>query len=258
MRLAKWLIFLLIYCYTNAALSSENDPKIQVFASIFPPFSYLDQGEVRGVSVDLVRQVLTAAEMDYDVVIFPWARAYERSQITPNALLINVARTPEREALFKWVGEIVKFDVKILALKGTNNPKPNTLSDLSNGKIGGLRQDVKTAYLQQQGLTVQVINSEESGIRQLLAGRIDYLAADINSFQYRLTKLQLDPNDFEAVIDLKEISKPLYIAFQKNTPDAVVERLRVALNKVVPQSASNIDQQNIAAPTTSTQRAITD
>ncbi|MCE2595778.1 transporter substrate-binding domain-containing protein [Motilimonas cestriensis] len=248
MRLAKWLIFLLIYCYTNAALSSENNPKIQVFASIFPPFSYLDQGRVSGVSVNLVRQVLTAAKMDHDVVIFPWARAYVRSQLAPNSLLINVARTPEREALFKWVGEIVKFDVKIFALKGTNNPKPNTLSDLSNSKIGGLRQDVKTAYLQQQGLTVQVINSEENGIRQLLAGRIDYLAAEINSFQYRLTKLQLDPNDFEAVLNLKEISKPLYIALQKDTPDVIVERLRLALNKVVPQPAANIGQQDSVPP----------
>lgn len=232
----RWLVLCGLVLAANLAQANER-VRLHVFASIFPPFSYYEQDHITGISVDLVQRILKEADLAADFSIYPWARAYDRAQLKPNSLLLNIARTPERESLFQWVGEIVHFDVKVFTAKSSSLSRPRSLTDLAQGKVAGLRKDVKTDYLRQQGLSVEEVNSEETAIRQMLAGRIDYFAADVNSFNYRVRQMQLDVNQFEAVLDLTEISKPLYIALQKETSAEVAMQLRIALEKVIPQPA---------------------
>ncbi|MEG3619360.1 hypothetical protein V5T82_12905 [Magnetovibrio sp. PR-2] len=41
------------------------------------------------------------------------ARAYSTVQNTPNSVLFSVARTPDREDLFTWIGTLIDFAVHI-------------------------------------------------------------------------------------------------------------------------------------------------
>lgn len=67
-------------------------------------------------------------------------------------------------------------------------------------------------------------------IRKLWSGRIDLFAYSIEQAYFIIQKLDLDPNDFENVFVLYR--KDLYIAFNKNTEEKVIEDFQCVLEQI--------------------------
>ncbi|MEI8631015.1 hypothetical protein P4S72_00655 [Vibrio sp. PP-XX7] len=67
-------------------------------------------------------------------------------------LIYSIARTKERESLFKWVGPIAPYNVYLFKLKARSDIIVNTLEDVKKYRIGGAYQDVKQLYLVSQGI----------------------------------------------------------------------------------------------------------
>ena len=217
---------------SSAKADSSTAPDfsgISIVTSIYPPYSYSSANGLEGIAVRKVERVLAQLHLDKTISIYPWARAYETARTTPNTLIFSMARSEEREHLFKWVGTIVDFNVKIYRLKSRKDIKIETVKDLKNYRIGALNKDIKGDYLRLQGIPIETLSSEESGIHMLYRNRIDMIPVDAQSFKYRATKLGYSTNEVEEVITLTDISRPLYLAFNKDTPDNVVEAFRQAL-----------------------------
>lgn len=206
---------------------------LRIVSSEFPPYSFTDDQRLsQGIAVDLVKQLLDELNLQVPIEIYPWARAYEISQRKANTLIFLIARSPEREAHFKWVGPLIDFNVRLFRLKFRSNIAPAQLSDLKQYKVGSLIQDIKGQYLHKQGIPTIEYASEQTGILMLVRGYIDLMPAEINSFRYRVNQLGFDMADFEVALPLHEISRPLYLAFQKDTPDELVVRFRDALTEL--------------------------
>ncbi len=205
---------------------------VNIVTSEYPPYSFSEDDEIKGVAVERTRKVLSKLQLDTPITIYPWARAYETARVTPNTLIFSMARSQEREKAFKWVGTIVDFNVKIFKLKERDDIHVEKIADLANYSIGALNRDIKGNYLRSQGLKPQTYASEETGIRMLFRGRIDLMPIDMASFKYRMDNLNLPIDAVEEVITLSDISHPLYMAFNQQTPDAVVNAFREALDAV--------------------------
>jgi polar amino acid transport system substrate-binding protein len=50
-----------------------------------PPLNYLENGEVTGPSVDLVRNMAERAEVPIGIEVMPWARAYQQALDRPGS-----------------------------------------------------------------------------------------------------------------------------------------------------------------------------
>src|ERR1039457_4975179 len=72
-------------------------------------YAYLREGKVAGPATEVVELTLRKAGFaEYQIKLYPWARSYDMALKEPNVLIYLIARTPARESLFKWAGEIMK------------------------------------------------------------------------------------------------------------------------------------------------------
>jgi len=208
--------------------------EVKVVTSVYKPYSYAEDGAAQGIAVNAARQIFSELDFFPPINVYPWARTYNIALNTPNTLIFSMARTPEREDKFHWIGPIVGFDIHLFKHQERDDIQVNNMFELKRYHIGALRKDVKGQYLRKQGIEVTDINSEETGIKLLLTHRLDLMPADIHATRYRLREMGLNPNELKSVFHLKEISRPLYIAFNKKTPPELVALFREAYKKAFP------------------------
>lgn len=223
-----FLLFLtLVFAQNSFAVN-----KLRVVTSEFPPYSYSAGVAAEGLAVDQVRLLLEDAGLDSRIEAYPWARAYEVALREPNVLIFLIARTPEREAEFHWIGSLIDFDVKLFRLKDRDDIQLTDLRQLADYKTGSLIRDVKGEYLHKQGVRTISYATEESGVHMLKRGYIDLMPAEINSFEYRVQRLGYSRDDFSVAWELEAISKPLYLALSKGSSPAVVEQVQRAFARM--------------------------
>ncbi len=228
-KVLSGLLFFCTLVFGTTPLQANDLSKINVVTSYFPPFSFEEDGQVKGIAVDRAEQIFAHLNISPKINIYPWARAYTIAEKTPNTLIFSMARTDKREKAFKWVGEIVGFDVHLYRRADRGDIKIGSFDDLNKYQVVGLLKDVKTSYLKARGISVTGIRSENLGINMLIRGRADLMASDRNSMDYRIKQLGIKPNTLIPIFPLHELSKPLYAAFNKETDDKIIEKFREAL-----------------------------
>jgi len=225
----RFIVISLIFLCCNPAEASE----ISIVTEDFPPYSYLRDGKITGVSTEVVRAVLKEVGTDAEIKIYPWARAYRSALNEKNVLIYSIGRTKERENLFKWVGIVAPCDIYLFKLKERKEIKADSLDTAKHYVLGILRQDMCLDYLKSKGFdNITVSDTDEDSIKILVRKRVDLIPFAELSFVFSVRKLGYDPSDFEKVCFIKDLSEGLYMAFSKETPDILVERFKNALDKV--------------------------
>lgn len=216
-------LLLLLCCQVVQAASSE----MRVLAEDNIPFSYRQNGEVRGYCSEVVRATLEAAHLPYQVQIQPWARIYTVTLAQPGTLMYPMARTPEREDKFKWIGPMVPNRIALFRKKGRTDVVVHSLDDARPYRIGVVNMDFREIYLREKGFDessdkLMVVNSSDLLLPMLQAGRIDLVPLGLA----KCAPHGLNCKDIEPIYVLKELESDLYMVFGSNTSDAVVERVR--------------------------------
>jgi polar amino acid transport system substrate-binding protein len=228
-------LFLISLSFSFSESKAEVDlSEIKVITSQYEPYSYFQNGKAQGEAVNQAYKIFAQLKFMPTIKVYPWARAYQTALNTPNTLIFSMARTAEREDLFHWVGEIVNFNVYLFKDKKRSDIEFKELAQAAPYKIGALNEDVKGKYLAGKHLNITSLTNEETGIKMVLSQRIDLLPTDIVSMKHRLKKLGLEEDALVPVYFLNEISRPLYIAFSKDTPIETVNAFRVAYKKAFP------------------------
>ncbi|NVK20070.1 MAG: transporter substrate-binding domain-containing protein [Methylocystaceae bacterium] len=228
-----FLAFLFSFTVSHGKADADLS-KVNVITSFYEPYSYLSEGSPQGIAVNQARKIFAELNFFPAIKIYPWARAYTHALNEPNTVLFSIARTPEREEKFHWIGEIVGFDVYLFREKSRDDIQINTLSDATNYKVGALIKDVKGQYLEKNHVTVTEINNEETGIKMILNKRLELLPVDLVSLQHRLKKLGFDQDQLVPAFHLKEISRPLYIVLSRNSDPEVVAAFKAAYKRAFP------------------------
>lgn len=224
------------------AVAGQVPADLLVVTTEFPPYSYVSNGKLTGTATAVVRRALDRLGAQPAIEVHSWPRALEMARRRPNTLLYQVARTPEREAEFKWVGTVACFDVRLYARAGSRIPPLDAVEDAAGYRVGGLLHDVKTEYLLGKGVPVTTFTDEQNGTTMLLRGRIDLMASDAEAMRFRLQRSGHSAEDVVPVLRLADISTELYAAFGQGTADAVVDTFRDALVTVPPCSGAGTDR----------------
>lgn len=211
--------------------------EVKIVTENYPPYNYEENGKVKGVSTEIVRAVLKEMGLNIKITVYPWARTYRLALEEPNTLIYSIARTPEREHKFKWVGVIAPADQVLLSLKERTDIKLNNLDDTRKYKIGTVRDDVIEHHLLSNGFKVgkniDRCNNYNSNIKKLLRKRIDLCAIGKLVGYNILRKIGHEPGDtVKQVYRFDVLSEGVNMAFQKDTPDEVVNKFRRGLEKI--------------------------
>jgi polar amino acid transport system substrate-binding protein len=165
------IVLLLAICRLCSAVT------IALTTEDYPPFNTIDKttGKIHGVATDKVLALLQRAGEQYTLNAFPWSRAYQMALRLPNTCVFSTTRTPEREAMFKWVGPLVKNNWVVFA-RADDTRKPSSLEELMPYVLGAYRNDAVGEFLQAKGFKTDIATLDSDNPRKLLLHRFDFWA----------------------------------------------------------------------------------
>ena len=220
----------------NGVHAAENpDTELVLLTENFPPYNMAKNGKnfaqdenINGIAVDIVREMFKRADITYSLTLrFPWERIYKLALEKPGYGVFVMARLPDREKLFKWVGPIGPDDWIMLA-KADSKISLETLEDARKYKIGAYKGDAIAETLTKQGLKPIVVLRDQDNAKKLTSGQIDLWATGDPAGRYLARQ--------DGVTGLKTVlrfnSAELYLALNKNVPDETVAKLQAALDKL--------------------------
>ena len=218
------------------ALLAQAPARAQLIQGVteVTPYTFLQGGRVAGPATEIVEATLQRAGLDdYRIGMYPWARAYDLALKEPNVLIYLIARTPTREAQFKWVGEFMRIEYFFYKLRARTDVAVNQPDDARAHVIGVTRDDVRHQHLQAKGYTKLVVSGQNSdNFSKLLNGQVQLLVLPENDAVVLCQDAHFSCDGLQRLAPLDSLSTPLYMAFSVATPDATVDRARRAFETV--------------------------
>ncbi|MES2820509.1 MAG: ABC transporter substrate-binding protein [Pseudomonadota bacterium] len=197
-------------------------------------YSYLQNDRVAGPATRVVEATLQRAGLnDYRLALYPWARAYDMALQEPNVLIYLIARTPAREPLFEWVGEITRIDYHFYKLRENTAIQVSSLDDARQYSVGVLRDDVRHHYLKTQGFSKLVVSAQNGeNFRKLLNQQVQLVPMPEGDLRLMCQEARIDCNRLEKVHTLEALTTGLYMAYSKATDEQTVARSRAAFDSL--------------------------
>ena len=220
----------------NGARAEENPGTgLVLLTENFPPYNMAKNGKnfaqdenINGIAVDIVREMFKRADITYSLTLrFPWERIYKLTLEKPGYGVFVMARLPDREKLFKWVGPIGPDDWILLA-KADSKITLESLEQARKYKIGAYKGDAIAETLAKQGLKPIVVLRDQDNAKKLVNGQIDLWATGDPAGRYLAR--QEGVNGLKTVLRFN--SAELYLALNKDVPDDVVAKLQAALDQL--------------------------
>ncbi len=185
-------------------------------------------GGVGGVCAEVVQAMAKHLGVTPTITLLPWARAFERAQKDENTGLFCTARTPEREALFQWVGPLMAVEGVFYARRGSGQHLASLDEARSASTILVVRSFFTHQFLQAQGFTnLHSVSKPEDMLRMLMNDRAPLMFAN------KLTVPDLAAQQGVPLADLVPLRSVLrvdeYLAFSPRTPPQLVARWAAAL-----------------------------
>jgi polar amino acid transport system substrate-binding protein len=216
----------------TACATPVQTAKLRIMTEEYPPFNYTDAGgNLVGSSTGEVKAIINKLGEDINIEVLPWAQAYETVLLEPDTALYSMARTPERENLFMWVGPIGSYENWLYAKKGSST-RVSSLDDAKAVKgIAVVKDEAGQQKLAQQGfINFVYTDSTADGLKKLVAGQSDLWLGTGADVEMVAKKAGVDPLGIEAVAFVHKVD--LYIGFNKNTPYATVLAWQMALDSL--------------------------
>ena len=224
----RWLLMFFAFGLCSAVAARE----LTIYSEEFGRASYLDgHGKPAGSSVELVQEMQRRVKNGDAIDVVPWSRAYFEALNRPNIALFSMARTPERESLFHWVGPLIKLKFAFYGKAG-RHLKISKLDDARRLRsIGVVRSDARTDILKKEGFTNLVESTTDViNVKNLMAGRIDVYTGINPGYGESAQAAGHSASDLEELLVFGEAE--LYLAFSKETSAAVIAPWRQAMEEM--------------------------
>ncbi|MEE4920938.1 transporter substrate-binding domain-containing protein [Pseudomonas alliivorans] len=221
------LISVLLCLLLSAPARADN---YQVVTEEWPPYNYSENGQITGMTTEIVRAIMKVTGHDLTIVLAPSMRASLTLKMRPRTIMYSMFRTPEREHVYKWVGPILEEAIHPYQLAAA--PPVTSLEQLLHApqittRHAGLLPDM----LQSLGFKNLDKSATESVqlYRMLLSDRTAIIIGDTDAgVAYQSRQLNIAPGTLRQIpIELYRSS--LYIAFSRDCEDDVVDSWSSAL-----------------------------
>ncbi len=225
-------IFLLAASFFLFSIYPLLSTELTILTENLPNLNYIKDGELVGLSVDIVKEIQKRVGSHEQIKVFPWARAYSLALEEKNVVLFSITHTESRKGLFKWICPLVTKRDILVAKKGSGI-EINSLEDAKKVKrIGTIRDDSKERLLKSHGFTnLESVSDEQQNVKKLILGRIDLWVNKQPGLKTVCDLAGVDYHQLEEVFHLRE--RDLCIAFSRNTSDSIVRKWRNAFNDML-------------------------
>jgi polar amino acid transport system substrate-binding protein len=218
---------------TPAVPTAGSLSTLTFYTEQLPPYSYMENGTLRGIAVDLLEAVterMGTTVSPAQIHLVPWDEGYHAALTGKNTVLFSTARLPERESSFKWAGPIAT-EQKVLLARPDRGIVVTGPADLNDLRIGVIKDDVVMLQLMEAGISQgQLVQETNASIlaEHLAVGEIDLWGSIETPGRYISRQVTGDSDTFLVAYAFPTASS--YYAFTRDVPDATVQSFQEALD----------------------------
>ena len=204
---------------------------LKLYTEDSPPSSFLHDGRPRGLSVEIVQEILRRIGQPDTIALVPWARGYKLALAEADTALFSTTRLLQRESQFEWVGPLYRQHWGFYGWKGRAVDVSGMTAAKRVGRIGTYHQDAKMQYLQALGFDNLVpTNKNITNLMHLKRGNIDlWVSSDFN-MPHLARQAGLSPGQLELAHTFNSVGN--YIAFSKQTSLHVIRLWQAVLDEI--------------------------
>ncbi len=209
------------------------DEIIRIVTNEEPPSNYYsEEGKLTGPSTEVVEEIKKKLNLNVEIEVLPWARAYMLAKNGPNTAIFTAGKNKERiDYGFHFIGPIFTRNHVLLKRKGSSI-SISSLEEVKNQEllVGVMRGDCRAKLLMDQGVNVDVVTSHKLNAHKLMRGRFDlWILADLDA-QFVVKKAGYNKDDIEIAYVIAEGSG--YIMLSKDVSKEIVERWQNAFLEI--------------------------
>lgn len=239
---------LITACIVSVSLLSTSGPilaadNLMIITEDYPPLNFVENGVLRGPSVDIVKAIQDRLNIKNVIKVYPWARGYHLLKTKTNTALFSTTLSKKREGLFKWVGPIAEKKIGFFAKK-SRGIRLKSLADAQGFMIGVQRDGVGMQLLEEWGhKKIDASTGAEANLKKLMGGRNDLWFSSNATVAGNSKKLNIDVNELEQVLVIDNTF--MYIAFNEGTSDEIINLWQDTYDALVKEGVvKNIFQQH--------------
>jgi polar amino acid transport system substrate-binding protein len=206
------------------------EPDATVYINSTAPFAYVENGVMKGVIFDLIREMQTRMGHKQEVSSVPFKRLTAKLSENASAFAV-LPRDSEIEANYTWVVKLL--DEKIMLVTRRDAPfdisSPHTARKLKAGVVLGSPAD--RAARRYGFESVEATGTAESNARKLAVGRIDIWigASGVVTMGQRLIGKNVEDLRFGAMLEPLNI----YLVCPLSCPKPTADRWRAVFSAMV-------------------------
>ncbi|MFK3973565.1 ABC transporter substrate-binding protein [Pseudomonas sp. NPDC087358] len=197
-------------------------------------YTFIERGNVSGPASEIVRDTLRAAGFtDVHFALSPWARAYSLALEQPNVLIYPIVRTPQREALFRWVGQLARVSIYLYKFRTADDVQASVFDEAKHYTVGVVRDDARANYLAAQGFSKLVVSAtNEQNFKLFQLRQVQMIPLPEHDAIAFCAKAGIPFTELEAVMPLNELDIGIYMAYSLATPESIVVQTVQAFKEV--------------------------
>ncbi|WP_108650618.1 substrate-binding periplasmic protein [Dongshaea marina] len=224
-------LFSLLLCLIF--LSAKAQP-LKIASLSLPPFSYMENGEIKGFAVEIVSEALNRLEVEHKIFIQPWARSLREMQVGSIDGLFPMFKTPERLVYANFPQLPVVYENVVMVTRHDSGILfEGDLASLGEYRICRVRgyssgKAFDTAVLNGQLPNIELVNTSLLNLKKLLRKRCQILVDNDSVIFYQLKSLKKPANTLELLHTLERI--PSFLGLSKyGSAQAVAPQLSTTL-----------------------------
>ncbi|QGY39098.1 transporter substrate-binding domain-containing protein [Pseudodesulfovibrio cashew] len=212
MKLLRYFFLAALFAVLPLRAATAEDATLPIVFEDYPPYEYVEDGEVKGINLDLIREAFRRMGVTPYFEPRPWKRAIYQLQAGEILALSSGFKTPEREKFALFPAPLA-METNVIACRAGLNANVHSLEDIRDLRVG-----VVSAYVygdpfdSMTGLNKVEAQSSEHLLRMLLENRVDVAVGNKAVFRYLALKLNRE-KDIRIAYVLG--SQPLYVMFSK-------------------------------------------
>ncbi|WP_241566277.1 transporter substrate-binding domain-containing protein [Pseudoalteromonas sp. R3] len=165
--------------------------------------------------------------------MYPWARALNSAKSKPNMLIYSMAKTPQRETSFHWIGPVALFHLGFVTNQSPQKIQIETLEDAKQYRLAVQREDVAAQVLHKLGFEFIETADIQQSYHLLAAHKVDLVVDDPRYISAMAQAMKLPDDQFRYVLDIEPLSIKGYLAASLATDPELVAQLRAAYQQLI-------------------------
>jgi polar amino acid transport system substrate-binding protein len=218
----KGQIILFLFTVTVAALfplcGNVSAAVYRLVTLEYPPYEYSENGNIKGMAVEIVQETFRSMGHDVEIEIWPLARSIEMVKNGEVDGIFTFFKTPEREDFVLFSKEVLlKQKISLWVKNNSIIDFDGDLSALRNYRFGVVR---KTSYgsifdnaVKNGTLKVFESYTIEECVNQLINGRVDIWVSNRAGAAYELKKAGKYLEVREVIPIIQDL--PAFVGFSK-------------------------------------------